>query len=261
MKRIAVFVYGVVCYSIFFVTFLYAFGFVGNVFVPKSMDSGPSGPWGEALLGNVLLLSAFAVQHSVMARLWFKRALTQFIPEPAERSTYVLMSSLLLILLFWKWQPMGGVIWNVEDTAGRIALQSLCGFGWLLVLVSTFFINHFDLFGLRQVWLYLRKQPYTHLRFRTPALYRFVRHPLYLGWLFAFWMTPTMTAAHLLFALLTTGYIFVAIQFEERDLVRIHGVMYMQYRKSVPMIVPVKLGGSEPGRPAGDLAVPEGFGD
>jgi protein-S-isoprenylcysteine O-methyltransferase Ste14 len=246
---------------LFLVTFLYAFGFVGNVFVPKSMDSGPSGPLNEAILVNALLLGGFAIQHSVMARSWFKRGLTKLIPEPAERSTYVLLSSLLLILMFWKWQPMGGVVWNVENSMGQIVLQALCGFGWLLVLVSTFWINHFDLFGLRQVWLYLRNQPYAPLRFRTPALYRYVRHPLYLGWLFAFWMTPTMTAAHLLFAALTTGYILTAIQFEERDLVRVHGEAYSEYRKSVPMILPVRLGESETKRAPRGMAMDSRFGD
>ncbi len=258
MKRIAVFVYGVVCYGIFFATFLYAFGFVGNVLVPKSMDSGPSGPLGEAFLVNALLLGGFAIQHSVMARSWFKRGLTQLIPEPAERSTYVLLSSVMLILLFWKWQPMGGVIWNVENSAGQALLHALCASGWLLVLLSTFMINHFDLFGLRQVWLYLKGEPYTQLRFRTPAMYKVVRHPLYLGWLFAFWMTPTMTAAHLLFAVLTTGYILVAIQLEERDLVRIHGERYRTYRKSVPMILPVRVGAQSADR---DMAMDSAFGD
>lgn len=242
MKRITVFVYGVVCYGIFLATFLYAFGFVGNVLVPKSMDSGPSGPLGEALLVNALLLGGFAIQHSVMARSWFKRGLTMLIPEPAERSTYVLLSSLMLILLFWQWQPMGMVVWNVESLAMQGLLLALCASGWVLVLISTFLINHFDLFGLRQVWMYLRGEPYTPLRFGTPGMYKMVRHPLYLGWLFAFWMTPVMTAAHLLFAVLTTGYILVAIQFEERDLVRVHGERYREYRRSVPMILPVRTG-------------------
>lgn len=258
MKRIAVFVYGVVCYGIFLATFLYAFGFVGNVLAPKSMDSGPAGPLGEALWVDALLLAGFAVQHSVMARGWFKRAWTQLIPEAAERSTYVLLSSAMLILLFWQWRPVGGTIWKIESPAMQGLFHALCASGWVLVLISTFLINHFDLFGLRQVWLYLRNEPYTPLRFKTPGMYRVVRHPLYLGWLFAFWMTPVMTGAHLLFAVLTTGYILVAIQFEERDLLRAHGRRYEAYRKSVPMILPAPFGGRDKGR---DLEAGSAYGD
>ena len=241
LGRVATFVYGVLCYLIFFVTYLYAIGFIGNVFVPKSIDSGRTAPLGEALLINAGLLALFAVQHSVMARPWFKQIWTRVIPKQAERSTYVLLSSLALILLFWLWQPIGGVVWNVEQPALRAILYALFAFGFLLVLISTFLINHFDLFGLRQVYLYLRGKEYTQLRFGTPILYRHVRHPLYLGWLFAFWATPTMTIAHLVFAIATTAYIFMAIQLEEKDLVDIYGDEYRRYRDSVPMIVPVRI--------------------
>lgn len=239
--RVTTFVYGVLCYLIFFVTYLYAIGFIGNVFVPKSIDSGRTSPLGEALLINAGLLALFAVQHSVMARPWFKQMWTRVIPKQAERSTYVLLSSMALILLFWLWQPIGGVVWNVEQPALRAILYALFAMGFLLVLISTFLINHFDLFGLRQVYLYLRGREYTQLRFGTPILYRHVRHPLYLGWLFAFWATPTMTIAHLVFAIATTAYIFIAIQLEEKDLVDIYGDDYRRYRDSVPMIVPVRI--------------------
>lgn len=238
MKKIFVFTYGVLCYALFFGTFLYAFGFIGNLFVPKSIDSGATVPTWVALLVNAGLLGLFAVQHSVMARPGFKKLLTKIIPTAAERSTYVLLSSLCLILLFSQWQPMGGEIWNVQNAIGKSLLYTLFVFGWLLVLVTTFLINHFDLFGLRQVWLYLRGKEYQPLRFVTPGPYKYVRHPLYVGWLFAFWATPTMTAAHLVFALATTAYILLAIQFEERDLVEAHGETYRNYRRRVPMLIP-----------------------
>ena len=238
LKRIAFFIYGSLSYVIFLGTFLYAIGFIGNFGVPTTLDGAPSKPLGVAFLINAGLLTLFAVQHSVMARKWFKDWWTRIVPKPLERSTYVLFSSVALILLFWLWQPLGGVVWSIEDPFGKIVLRVLFGFGWALVLVSTFLINHFDLFGLRQVWLYLRAKPYTTLRFGTPGPYRLVRHPLYVGWLFAFWSTPTMTLAHLLFSVATTAYILIAIQLEERDLVREHGESYEAYRRSVPMLVP-----------------------
>jgi methanethiol S-methyltransferase len=237
-KRIAILAYGVVSYAIFFATFCYACGFLGNFGVPRTIDSEPLIPLGQALLVNIGLLGLFAVQHSVMARPAFKRVWTRIVPEPAERSTYVLFSSLALIALFVLWQPMGGVIWKVENTVGQAILYTGFAAGWLLVLVTTFLINHFDLFGLRQVWLYFRGREYTHLPFQTPWLYKYVRHPLYVGWFLAFWMTPTMTAAHLVFAIATTVYILVAIQFEERDLIKAHGQSYVNYRNEVPMLVP-----------------------
>jgi protein-S-isoprenylcysteine O-methyltransferase Ste14 len=174
-----------------------------------------------------------------MARPWFKRAWTRLVPKPAERSTYVLLSSLALLLLFWQWQPIGGVVWTVEQPVMQMVIYGLYAIGWLLVLSSTFLINHFDLFGLRQVFLYLIGRPYTQLKFGTPILYRHVRHPLYLGWLFAFWSTPTMTVAHLVFAIATTAYIFVAIQLEEKDLMDTFGDDYRRYKKTVPMIIPI----------------------
>jgi methanethiol S-methyltransferase len=242
LKRVGIFAYGVVSYAVFFATFLYAIGFIGNIFVPKSLDSAATGPLAAALLINAGLLGLFAVQHSLMARPWFKRAWTRIVPEPAERSTYVLFSSLCLIALFAFWQPMGGVIWSVENPIARQVIFDVFLLGFGIVLVSTFLINHFDLFGLRQVWLFLIGKPYTHLEFRTPLFYKYVRHPLYVGWLMAFWATPTMTAAHLLFAVMTTGYILTAIRWEEKDLVMVHGEKYQNYRKSVPMLVPATQG-------------------
>ncbi len=238
LKRIAFFAYGSISYLIFFATFLYAIAFVGNFGVPSTLDGPAASDFWMAVAIDVGLLTLFAVQHSVMARPWFKEGWTLYVPKPLERSTYVLFSSLALILLFWQWRPLGGSVWTVEEPVGRAVLYGLMAFGFGLVLVATFLINHFDLFGLRQVWLFLTGRPYVALKFGTPGMYRFVRHPLYVGWFFAFWMTPTMTLAHLLFAVMTTAYILVAIQFEERDLVREHGDDYVMYRETVPMLVP-----------------------
>ena len=247
IKRIVVFAYGVVSYAVFFATFLYAIAFIGNFWVPKTLDGVPRDPLIVATAINLGLLALFAVQHSVMARPWFKERWTRIVPPAAERSTYVLLSSLALILLFWQWRPMGGVVWSIENATGRAVMLALFAFGWTLVLVATFLINHFDLFGLRQVWLFLRGKEYTALKFGTPGPYRLVRHPLYVGWFFAFWSTATMTATHLLFAVMTTAYILVAIQFEERDLVRSLGRDYEEYQKRVPMLIPFgkRAGGSE----------------
>ena len=237
-KRIGFFIYGVVSYAIFFVTFLYAIAFVGDFVVLRTLDGPPRSPLAQSIAIDALLLGIFAVQHSVMARRWFKERWTRIVPPVIERSTYVLAASLALILLFAQWRPLGGVVWSVQDPAARVALHALFAFGFGLVLLATFLINHFDLFGLRQVWLSLRGKPYTKLQLGTPGPYRLVRHPLYAGFLFGFWATPLMTYTHLLFAAATTAYILLAIQFEERDLVHEHGKSYEEYRRRVPMLVP-----------------------
>lgn len=238
LKRLLFFAYGVASYLLFLATFLLAIAFVGGFAGPWRLDGALEGSLAEALLIDCALLTVFAVQHSMMARPWFKKRWTRIVPWAIERSTYVLCASLALLLLIWQWRPIGIEIWSVENDAARIVLWTLFAAGWTTVLVVTFLINHFDLFGLRQVWLQLVDRPYTPVTFRTPLPYRYVRHPLYFGFLLAFWMTPTMTLAHLVFACATTAYIILAIQFEERDLLSEHGAAYAEYRRSVPMLLP-----------------------
>jgi len=236
-QRTAIFLYGVAAYVVFLAVFLYAIGFIGNFGVPKSLDSAPTSAWHVALMTDLALLSLFAIQHSVMARPFFKRWLTRLVPTAAERSTYVLASSIALAVLFWKWEPLGGIVWQFESAGGRVAMYAAYCFGWGLVLFSTFVINHFDLFGLRQVWRSFRGKAAESLPFTVPLLYRIVRHPLYVGWLFCFWSTPVMTVSHLFFAAITTAYILAAIPLEEADLMKEHPE-YRAYRKQVPMLVP-----------------------
>jgi len=237
MKRIGVLMYGVVCYAVFFVTFLYAIGFVGNMIVPTTIDGTPTAPTGRAILIDMALLAVFALQHSIMARPGFKRMWTKIVPVPMERSTYTLFSSLALIAMFVYWEPIGGVVWDIQHPVGRMVMMGLFFAGGLIVLISTFLINHFDLFGLCQSWLYFRGKEYTPLKFGRPGPYKYIRHPLYVGWFMFFWMTPTMTIAHLVCAVGTTVYILIAIQFEERDLIE-HHPEYEQYRKETPMFIP-----------------------
>ena len=243
--RIIGFLYGVASYGAFLLSFLYLIGFAGNLLVPKSIDSGPTGPLGEAFVVNLALLGLFAIQHSLMARRGFKTRWTKIVPPAVERSTYVLISSALLALLFWQWQAMTGSIWSVDNRLVEIGLNALFWLGWLIALWSTFMISHFDLFGLRQVYLRLRGVAYTPVQFNASALYQYVRHPLMLGFLIAFWATPQMTLGHLLFSLSMTAYIFTGIHFEERDLAAALGDAFERYRKAVPMIIPI------PGRKSG----------
>jgi protein-S-isoprenylcysteine O-methyltransferase Ste14 len=239
MKKFLFFLYGVISYLIFFVTFLYAIGFVGNIIVPKSIDFGYQGGTDNGWLINILFLSLFAIQHSVMARQGFKKWWTKIIPKPIERSTFVLFSSLVLILLFYYWRPMPEVVWNVQDTLLGIILTALYFTGWFIVLFGTFLINHFNLFGLQQVYLNLRNSELENPKFVKPLFYKVVRHPLMIGFIIAFWSAPQMTLGHLLFAFATTGYILVAIQLEERDMVRVHGDEYRKYKQEVSQIIPL----------------------
>jgi len=238
MGKFMAFLYGLVAYLAFAVTIVYAIGFVAGLVVPKTIDSGTVVPLTEAIVVNLLLMSLFAVQHSVMARPQFKKWWTQFVPVAVERSTFVLFSSLALLLLFWQWRPIPAVVWQVSNPQVATSLLALGLFGWLLVFISTFLINHFELFGLHQVANHLAGKPMPAVRFRTPLLYNLVRHPIYLGFIIFFWATPVMTAGHLLFAAVTTAYIFVGIALEEHDLIAVFGDEYRRYRQRVAMIVP-----------------------
>jgi protein-S-isoprenylcysteine O-methyltransferase Ste14 len=246
--RFTALVYGLLAYGIFVFTFLYAIGFVEGLFVPKTIDTGAAAPIGEALIVNLALMSLFALQHSIMARKQFKRWWTQFVPASVERSTYVLSSSLVLGLLFWQWRPLPDVIWQVADPRLAAAVTGLSLLGFILALTSTFLINHFELFGLHQVINNLSGRTVPQQRFRTPLFYRFVRHPLYLGFIIGFWVTPVMTLGHLMFAAVTTAYIFVGILLEERDLVELFGDEYRRYRKTASMLIPWRKSARPPAR-------------
>lgn len=240
MSKLWAVFYGVVCYLVFFLTFLYAVGFIANFGVPKGIDDGVVGSRVGAFVVDLLLMSLFAVQHSVMARPGFKSWWTRFVPQPVERSTYVLFSSLALIFLYWLWQSLPEIVWQVNDSTLRLAVWAVFWLGWGIVLFSTFLLNHFELFGLRQVYLHFIGATHIPVGFRTPLLYRWVRHPIMLGFIIAFWATPQMSVGHLLFAVVTTLYIMVAVYyFEERDLLNYHGVAYVEYRQRVSMIVPM----------------------
>jgi methanethiol S-methyltransferase len=237
LGRLLALLYGVVSYLIFFVTFLYAIGFVEDLVVPRTIDIGPVTPWPQALVINLVLMSVFAIQHSVMARPAFKQWWTQFVPASVERTTYVLAARALALLL-WQWRPMPAIVWHVADPNIALAITVLSFIGWFIVLTSTFLINHFELFGLHQVANNFAGRPMPAVRFRTPLFYHFVRHPIYLGFIIAFWAAPTMTAGHLLFATVTTAYILVGIQLEERDLIALFGDQYRAYKQRVSMLVP-----------------------
>lgn len=238
MGRICAFLYGAAVYAVFFVTFLYAIGFVSNMVVPKSVDVGVSSGGGLAVVVNIILLGLFGLQHTVMARPQFKAWWTRFVPPPIERSTFVLLASLLLALMMWQWRPLPSIVWHIEQPTFRAVLIGVSFAGWLLVLYGTFIIDHFDLFGLRQVFLYLRGREYTHPPFVERSIYKLIRHPLMAGFIVAFWATPTMTQGHLLFAMVTTSYILVGILLEERDLCEVLGEDYRRYRMRTPMFVP-----------------------
>jgi protein-S-isoprenylcysteine O-methyltransferase Ste14 len=239
MKKALALLYGIVAYVFFFATFLYAIGFVGNIGVPKSIDTGTAVPVAVAVVIDAILLSLFALQHSIMARRGFKQRWTRVVSWHVERSTFVLAASAVLALLLWQWRPIPGKIWDISGTTLGSALMVTFWLGWGILLVSTFLINHFELFGLQQVWSYVRGADFHQPDFKAPSLYKVVRHPIYLGFVIAFWSAPVMTVGHLLFSVATTGYILVGIYFEERDLIRAYGQAYRDYRARVPMLLPL----------------------
>lgn len=239
MKRTLALLYGVSAYLLFWGAFSYAIAFIGGLGLPKDIDRGPASSIPVAVTIDALLLGLFAVQHSVMARQGFKQQWTRIVPRPVERSTFVIAASLVLALLFWQWRPIPGIVWDLRNTAAATPLTALFGLGWAILLVSTFLVNHFELFGLEQVWTYFREQGFHEPSFKTPGLYQLVRHPIYAGFVIGFWSTPVMTVGHLVFAIAATGYILVGIYFEERDLVAKYGQAYREYRRRVPMLVPM----------------------
>ncbi|WP_297699006.1 methanethiol S-methyltransferase [Mycobacterium sp.] len=251
MKRFLIVGYGVAAYLLFLAAFLYLVAFLGNFWVPRTVDHGLSAPIGQAVLVNIVLLAVFAVQHSIMARPSFKAWWTRLVPASIERSTYVMLSNVVLVLLYWQWRTMPAVVWDVRLPAGRLVLWTLFWLGWAIALAATFMVSHFDLFGLRQVFLAWRGKPYTHIGFHARMLYRVVRHPLMLGFVIVFWAVPTMTAGHLLFSVAMTGYILVATHLEEHDLVEALGEQYRDYRRRVPMLLPLgRRPRREPTQPA-----------
>jgi len=242
MKRLLAFMYGIFCYLIFLVTFLYAIAFIANIYVPKTIDHGISGTLIPSIIIDTLLLGVFAIQHSVMARPGFKKWWTNIVPKSIERSTYVLFASLALVLLFWQWRPLPDLIWNVQADGWQMTLWILSGLGWFIVLTGTYMISHWHLFGLKQVTENLKGKELSNPKFKINGYYHFVRHPLMLGFIIAFWATPTMTLGHLLFAAASTGYILIALQLEERDLIRYFGAKYLNYKERVPGLIPVRFG-------------------
>jgi protein-S-isoprenylcysteine O-methyltransferase Ste14 len=263
MARLFALIYAVLAYAVFLVTFLYAVGFVGGFVTPTTIDSGLAGPVGTAVLVDVLLLGLFGLQHSIMARPGFKRWWTRLVPRAVERSTFVLFASVILLVLFYYWRPIQAVVWDLHGPVARDIMWALFAAGWLIVFLGTFMIDHFDLFGLRQAWTYFRGREYQHPHFQTRGFYSYVRHPLMLGFIVAFWATPVMTVGHVLFAAVSTAYILVALKIEERDLITYHGEAYQEYRRTTPALIPGlrrRSSGAGPGAPGDAMSQREGPG-